>query len=65
MSTEGLIIPCMIDAMEVWGEETADIPGAFLQTDYNKEDIYIKMEGVMVTLLEDINPAYKKKHLYR
>ena len=43
VSTEGLIISCMIDAMEGWEIPTADIPGAFLQTDYDKGDIYIKL----------------------
>ena len=50
----------MIDAMEGWEVATADIPGAFLKTDYDKGDIHIKLEGVMVTLLEEINPEYYK-----
>ena len=50
----------MIDAMEVWKVATANIPGAFLQTDYGKGDIHIKLEGDMVTLLEDIDPEYYK-----
>ena len=45
VSTEGIMISCMIDAVEVWEVATADIPGAFLQTDYNKGDIHIKLEG--------------------
>ena len=43
MSTEGLMLSCIIDAMEVWDVSTSDIPGAFLQTDYNKGDIRINM----------------------
>ena len=58
--TVELMLSCMIDTTEGRDVANSDIPGAFLQTDYNKEDIHIKMEGVMVTLLEDINPAYKK-----
>ena len=46
----------MIDAMEVQEVATADITEAFLQTDYDKGDIHIKLEGDMVTLLEDIDP---------
>ena len=42
----------MIDAIEGWEVETSDIPGAFLQTDYYKVDINIKLEGYMVTLLK-------------
>ena len=36
VSTEGLIIQCMIVAMGDWEVATADIPGTFLQTDYDK-----------------------------
>ena len=43
---------------------TSDSTVAFLQTDYNKGDIHIKMEGAMVTLLEDIYQAYYKDFIY-
>ena len=46
----------MIDVMEVQEVATADIPWAFLQTDYDKGDIHIKLEGAMATLLEEIDP---------
>ena len=46
---------CMIDAMEGREVATSDIPGAFLQTYYDKVDIHIKPEGDMVTILEDID----------
>ena len=52
MYTEGLMLLCMIAAMEVWEAATAEIRGAFLQTDYEKGYIQIKLEGAMVTLLE-------------
>ena len=42
----------MIDAMEGWDVETADIPGGFLQTNCNKGDIHINMEVEILTLLE-------------
>ena len=58
MSTEGLMLSCMIDAMEGQKVATADIPGAFLQTDYDKGDIHTKLEGAMVTPIEDIDPEY-------
>ena len=60
MPTEGIMLSCMIDAMEVREVAITDIPGAFLQTDYDKGDIHIKLEGSMVTLLEDIDPEYYK-----
>ena len=50
----------MIYAMEGQEVATADIPGAFLQTDYDKGDIHIKLEGAMVNLLEEIDPEYYK-----
>ena len=64
MSTEGLMLSCMIDAMEGQEVETADIPWAFLQTDYDNGDIHIKLEGDMVTLLEEIDPEYYKYFIY-
>ena len=64
MSTEGLVLPCMIYAMEIRDVATAEIPGSFLQTDYRKGFIRINMEGAMVTLLEDIYPAYYKDFIY-
>ena len=52
VSTEDLMLSWIIDAMEGNGVSISDIPGAFLQTDHDKGDIHIKMEGVMVYLLE-------------
>ena len=56
VSNEGLMLSCMIYAMEGQEVATANIPGAFLQTDYDKGYIHIKLEGYMVTLLEEIDP---------
>ena len=64
MYTEVLMMAYMIDSMEGLDVATYCIPGAFLQTDYKKSDINIKMEGVMVTLLEDIYLAYYKCFVY-
>ena len=65
MSTDILMLSWMIDVVEVWDIATADITGAFLKTDYNKLDIDIKIEGEMVTLLEDIYPAHYKYFIYK
>ena len=51
MPTEGLVLSCMIDSMEGRGVATSDIPGYFLQTDYDKGDVHINIEGSMVNLL--------------
>ena len=64
MTTEGIMILCMIDAMESQEVATSKIPGDFLQTDYYKGYTQIKTEGDMVTLLEDINPEYYKYFIY-
>ena len=64
MYNEGLMQSCMIDAMEDQYVETAEIPGTFLKTDYDKGDINIKMEGTIVTILKKIVPAYYMYCIY-
>ena len=64
VSTEVLMLSCMIDTMEVRDVANADILGAFLQTDYNKGYIHIKMDGTTVTLIEYIDPTYYKDFIY-
>ena len=51
VSTEGLMLTCMIDAMEGCDVATTDILEDFLQTDQDKGNIHIKTEGSTVTLL--------------
>ena len=48
VSTQALMISCMIDAKENRDVATADIPGAFLQTDNASGSTHLKMEGIMV-----------------
>ena len=64
MSTDGLMISCIIEAMEGRDVATDDIPGAFLQTDYDKGDIHTNMEGGMANLTEEIDPDYYKDFIY-
>ena len=64
MYNEGLMISCMINTMEGQYVATDYIPGAFLQTDYDKGYIHINMEGRMLTLLREIDPAYNKYSIY-
>ena len=54
----------MIDATEGRDAATAKISGDFLQTNYDKGDTHIKLEGSMVILLEDIDPEYYKYFIY-
>ena len=58
------MLSCMIDATEAREVATTDIPGAFLQTEYDKGDIHIKLEGAMFTLLEEIDPEYYKDFIF-
>ena len=58
------MISCMIGAMELREVANADIPGAFLLTDYEKGDIHIKLKWAMVTLIEEIDPEYYKYFVY-
>ena len=55
---------CMIAAMEGQEVATSEILEAFLQTNYENGDIHIKLEGDIVTLLEDIDPEYYKYLMY-
>ena len=57
-SLYAIILTAAIDAIENRYVVTADIPGAFLQTDMPEDEdpIYIKFTGSMVTLLEKIDP---------
>ena len=54
MSTEVLMLSYMIDATEGRDVAAAEIPWAFLKTDYYKGDIHMNMEGEMVNLPEEI-----------
>ena len=58
------MLPFMIGTMEVQDVATSEIPGNFLQTDYDKGDININMEGEMVTQLEKIYLDYYKDFIY-
>ena len=51
VSTKCLMLSQMIDAMEGRDIENYDIPGAFLQTDYENSDIHTNMEEEMVTII--------------
>ena len=64
MSTKRLVLSCIIDEMEGRDVATSDIYRAFLQTDYEKGYIQIKMEGTIDTLIEDIDPGYYNNFIY-
>ena len=64
VSTEGIMLSFMIDAMEGQEVATTEIPGSFFQTDYAKGYIHIKLEGDMINLLEEIDPEYYIYFIY-
>ena len=61
VSTYALFISCAMDAVEGRQVVTYDIPGTFLQADWpENNDCYLKFEGLMVYMICDIDPSYKK-----
>ena len=57
VSLHALILSCMIDAIEGRDVATADIPGAFLQTDMPEDEIvHIRLDGTMAELLCRLDP---------
>ena len=44
---------------------TADIPGAFLQTEYTEGDTHIVIEGAMVDLLAKVDPVLYEPYIFR
>ena len=63
ISTEALLITCVLDAMEERDVATVDIPGAFMQTDMEGEDTFMKIEGKMVDILTRLDPELYEKHI--
>ena len=55
VSTQALMPSCMIDARDNRDVATADIPGAFLQTDGASGSTHLNMEGIMVDILLEID----------
>ena len=55
VSTQALMLSCMIDAKENRDVDTADILGALLQTDDASGSTHLNMEGIMVGILLDID----------
>lgn len=59
-----LVILCAIDVIEERKVVTYSIPGAFLQVDWSDDiDCNLKLEGVMVDIICDIDIVYKKNVL--
>ena len=50
-----------MDAVEGEKVVTCNIPGVFLQADWLKDnDCYLKVEGLMIKIICEIDPSYEK-----
>jgi hypothetical protein len=59
------MITATIDANKGGDVATVDIPGAFLQTEQDDDDIiHVKLRAKMATLLAEINPQKYKPYLH-
>jgi hypothetical protein len=56
VTTEGLLLSCTIDAKEGRDVATADIPGAFMQTDMDAT-VHVRLSGPLFSLLVRVNPG--------
>ena len=63
VSIQALILSCMIDAKEERDTATADIPGAFLQTDDLSGETHLRLDEVMTELLAKIDPDLYNKYI--
>jgi hypothetical protein len=62
VAIEALMLSCIIDAKEGRDVATADIPGAFMQTDM-VDTVHMVLEGTMAELLVKIDPKLYRKYL--
>ena len=59
VSTKGLLLTCVIEALEYRDVATVDIPGAFMQSDMEGikgETTYMKLKGQTVDILNSLDP---------
>ena len=56
---------CVMDALDRRKTTTVDIPGAFLQDNWQQDEHpgYIMFKGIMVDMICEINPAYHDKNI--
>ena len=66
VATEALLISCVIDAIEKRDIATADIPGAFMQSNMKSESgerVTMKLEGLMAQIMSKIDPNKYEKYV--
>jgi hypothetical protein len=62
VAIESMFLTCTIDAKERRTVVTADIPGAFMQTDVD-ELIHVRLEGPLATLLAKVDPKLYDRYI--
>jgi hypothetical protein len=62
VTTEGLFLSCTIDAKEGRDVATADIPGAFMQTDMDAV-VHVRLSGALASLLTRVDPKKYMKYI--
>ena len=60
VATEGLMLSCVVDAIEKRDVATCDIPGAFMQSNM-KGKVVMKLEGVMAEIILKIDSKLYRK----
>jgi hypothetical protein len=63
VSIQGLILLCMINAKKGRDVATADIPGAFLQTDYDEGGTHLRIERTMAEMLAQNDPKLYRRYI--
>ena len=64
ISNDALLMTMLVDAWEDRDLATADVGGAYLHADMNEYTL-LKLEGVLVDIMCEVNPAYKKMCAWR
>ena len=59
VTTEGLMLTCIVDAHERRDVATMDVPGAFMHADMD-EKIHIKLDGELALLLIRVDESYSQ-----
>ena len=64
ISNDALLMTMLVDAWEDRDVATADVGGAYLHAEMNDYTL-LKLEGVLVDIMCEVNPAYKKLCAWR
>lgn len=63
VSTEAIFLVVTIAAKEIRDVAVMNIPGAFLQTELEEGNIFVKFQGKIAEMLALIDPAIYRRHI--